>query len=379
MNYSNNAYSVLNGALTNVATAITVATGTGSRFPSSDFRVTMIGYDVSGNENAWEICHCTTRTGDVLTVTRGQEGTTAVAWANGARIENRITAGTMNLLAPLASPSFTGTAKFGSDLANYLQGVGAASGSMPVLSAQGSDTNINLGLAGKGSGGVTLWSQGVIGFSVSNPASAVNYLAAVGSVAGAGVNLAAAGSDTNINVAISAKGSGSVQAWSNGAAVFLASAPVSAVNYLGFSASTTGNSVGVSAYGSDANVDLALAAKGSGVVKTSSVFAATKSVQEARVALGANNIDLSSGNFFTKTISGATTFTVSNVPATGTAASFILDLTNGGSATITWWSGMKWAGGTAPTLTASGRDVLGFYTHDSGTTWTGLVLAKDVK
>lgn len=101
--------------------------------------------------------------------------------------------------------------------------------------------------------------------------------------------------------------------------------------------------------------------------------------RETKVAMAANDIDLSTANYFTKTISGATTLTVSNVPASGTTASFILDLTNGGSATITWWSGVKWAGGTAPTLTASGRDVLGFFTHDAGTTWTGLVLGKDVK
>lgn len=105
----------------------------------------------------------------------------------------------------------------------------------------------------------------------------------------------------------------------------------------------------------------------------------TGSLQEARVAMGSNNIDLSTGNIFTKTISGATTLTVSNAPSSGTVATFILDLTNGGSATVTWWSGMKWAGGTAPTLTAAGRDVLGFFSHDGGTTWTGLMLGKDVK
>lgn len=102
-------------------------------------------------------------------------------------------------------------------------------------------------------------------------------------------------------------------------------------------------------------------------------------LREAKVTMGANDVDLRAGNYFTKTISGVTTLTVSNVPATGIAASFILDLTNGGSATITWWSGTKWAGGTAPTLTAAGRDVLGFFTHDGGTTWSGLVLGKDVK
>ena len=102
-------------------------------------------------------------------------------------------------------------------------------------------------------------------------------------------------------------------------------------------------------------------------------------LRETRTAMGANAIDLATGNFFSKTISGATTFTVSNVPSAGTAATFILDLTNGGSAAITWFAGVKWAGGTAPTLTAAGRDVLGFFTHDGGTTWTGLVMGKDVK
>lgn len=105
----------------------------------------------------------------------------------------------------------------------------------------------------------------------------------------------------------------------------------------------------------------------------------TGGLREAKTAVAASAIDISLGNYFTKTISSATTFTVSNVPATGTAASIILDLTNGGAFAITWWSGVKWVGGTAPTLTAAGRDVLGFFTHDGGTTWSGLVLGKDVK
>jgi len=44
-----------------------------------------------------------------------------------------------------------------------------------------------------------------------------------------------------------------------------------------------------------------------------------------------------------------------------------------------WWSGVKWTGGFSPALTVSGRDVLGFFTYDGGTTWTGLVLGLDVK
>lgn len=101
-------------------------------------------------------------------------------------------------------------------------------------------------------------------------------------------------------------------------------------------------------------------------------------LKETKVAVSASDIDLSTGNYFTKTISGATTFTVSNVPTTGTVASFILELTNPGSS-VTWWSGVKWVGGTQPTWTGTGKDVLAFYTHDGGTTWNGFAVGKDVK
>jgi hypothetical protein len=101
--------------------------------------------------------------------------------------------------------------------------------------------------------------------------------------------------------------------------------------------------------------------------------------RETRVAMGANDIDCLAGSVFTKTISGTTTLTVSNVAAAGYISSFILELTNGGSSTITWWSGIKWANGIVPTFTVSGTDLLGLYSRDGGTTWVGLILARDVR
>ena len=97
-------------------------------------------------------------------------------------------------------------------------------------------------------------------------------------------------------------------------------------------------------------------------------------LKETKVAMGADNIDLSTGNYFTKTIAGATTLTVSNTATSGSVSAFVLELTNGGSATVTFFSGVTWAAATAPTLTASGVDVLGFFTTDGGTTWRGFVL-----
>ena len=106
----------------------------------------------------------------------------------------------------------------------------------------------------------------------------------------------------------------------------------------------------------------------------------TATVQENQVALGAGtSIDVRLGAVFTKTISAATTFSVTGVPSSGKVGSFILELTNGGSSAITWWGGIRWAGGTAPSLTSAGVDILGFYTFDGGTTWNGLVMGRDMQ
>lgn len=112
---------------------------------------------------------------------------------------------------------------------------------------------------------------------------------------------------------------------------------------------------------------------------SSGIIITAGAVREHKSAIAASAIDISLANYFTKTITATTTFTVSNVTTTGTVSSFILDLTNGGSQTINWWSGVKWASATAPTLTTSGRDVLGFFTHDGGTVWTGMLLTKDAR
>jgi len=103
------------------------------------------------------------------------------------------------------------------------------------------------------------------------------------------------------------------------------------------------------------------------------------SLKEVKSTVSANTIDISLGNYFSKTINSNTSFVVANVPPAGIVGSFILDLTNGGSNTIFWMANTKWSAQTAPTLTASGRDILAFFTYDSGTTWNGLLLSKDIR
>ena len=96
--FTNNAGTTLASSITSSATSITVASGTGSIFPTPTgndyFLVTLQG--ISGTPV--EIVKCTSISGDTLTVIRAQEGTTASAFNGGDKVELRITAGEMTNL-----------------------------------------------------------------------------------------------------------------------------------------------------------------------------------------------------------------------------------------------------------------------------------------
>ena len=87
-------------------------------------------------------------------------------------------------------------------------------------------------------------------------------------------------------------------------------------------------------------------------------------------AMGANSVDCSAGNYFTKTITGATTFTFDNVP-TGVAYTFTMEVTLNGSNAITWPGTVKWPADTAPTITDGKTQLFVFLTDDGGTRWRG--------
>ena len=94
-----------------------------------------------------------------------------------------------------------------------------------------------------------------------------------------------------------------------------------------------------------------------------------------------DTIDLEDGNVHNVTLTANCTFTFSNPPASGTSGTFTLFLNQDGtgSRTATWPASVKWAGGTAPTLTttASRTDILVFTTIDAGTIWYGAVSGQD--
>ena len=87
----NNAYGFLAVAISATDTGLQLQTGNGGSFPAVGsgeyFYATL-----QATSGALEIVRVTARTGDVLTVVRAQEGTTALSFAAGSRVELRITA-----------------------------------------------------------------------------------------------------------------------------------------------------------------------------------------------------------------------------------------------------------------------------------------------
>src|SRR5580765_60392 len=96
--FANNATSRLQIDTPAASGTITVPSGEGAKFPITapgDFFMVTIEDRRSGQ---MEICQCTARSADVLTVTRGQEGTVAQDFLAGATVSNRMTAGTLAIL-----------------------------------------------------------------------------------------------------------------------------------------------------------------------------------------------------------------------------------------------------------------------------------------
>ncbi|WP_226852646.1 hypothetical protein [Enterobacter asburiae] len=97
---ANNAQTVLAAGISASATTMTVNSGTGALFPSpsagvSFFKLTLVD---AATGQLTEIVHVTARTGDTMTIDRGQEGTTARAWSANDIAVNMMTAGTLSYI-----------------------------------------------------------------------------------------------------------------------------------------------------------------------------------------------------------------------------------------------------------------------------------------
>ena len=161
---------------------------------------------------------------------------------------------------------------------------------------------------------------------------------------------------------------------SGGNEIIRTPATASAVNDVTITNAATGNAPQISATGDDTNIDLKLVGKGTGKVKNDAWYGAiTADTDGATVTF-----NMATSNDHSVTLGGNRTLAVSNV---STGQKFMLALTQDatGSRTVTWFSGISWAGGAAPTLTttANKTDVLGFRCTGSGA-YQGFVVGQNI-
>ncbi|MCL7999983.1 hypothetical protein M8994_17240 [Brucella sp. 21LCYQ03] len=111
---TNNATSLLAGAITAGATTLSIDNADAGKFPTPTpgdwFPLTIV--DSAGN---MEIVRATARAGAIITVERAQEGTIAKAFAAGTRIDVRLTAGALGEIGDKATTATVGAAVAGAN------------------------------------------------------------------------------------------------------------------------------------------------------------------------------------------------------------------------------------------------------------------------
>jgi len=244
---SNNAIVVPNVVITQAATAsfpLSFGQGIGNKIGLYDDGSSGVGYGFGIQSNKLQIFHKTS--GDHTSFGHG------------------------------GSSSFTEQFRIASVVSsvNYLQVTGNTTGLSPVLSAQGSDTNIDLNLVSKGTGNVVVnsgatgmfKSYGTIGVQVSQYlASGLGYdTIASGAAAYGRIQMynAATGA-MNFQAGYSA-GYFSFQTNNTPSEQFRITNTTSAVNYVQVSGAATGSGPSISAQGSDASAYLLINSKGAG-------------------------------------------------------------------------------------------------------------------
>ena len=292
--FTNNASTTLASPITNVATTLTVATGDGAKFPNptgGDYFKLVLNKVISGIEYQWEITHCTARSGDILTITRAQEGTTAAAYAAGDPVSLRATAGTMSALVDLTSTQTLSGKTLTSPTLNTPTINGRLSSTSASVTAAG--TNQGTGTALTSDINVITTAAAGTGVVLPTAAAGKNVIVVnkganpvtVYPATGAAIDALAtnAGFLLQVNGLIEFSGSSATQWYSsnnsvtsrvgdaNGNPAVSVTTTASAVNYANVTNAATGNAVQLGATGSDTDVSLNLTTKGAGTVQVNGV------------------------------------------------------------------------------------------------------------
>jgi len=238
--------------------------------------------------------------------------------------------------------------------------------------------------------GVTTFSAGTTGFTPSTATSGAVTLAGTLATANGGTNLTSFTSGgavyatstsalTTGTLPVASGGTGLASGTSGGVLAYTATGTLASSGALAANNVVVGGGAGVAP--SSTNL-LAISA----AVTTGNYIKAI-GYADTVTALGntgtAINLDVTSGNVYTATLTGNAVITLRYPVATG-SSSFTLVLTNDATAgrTVSWAGGsFLWPGGAASlarTTTANATDIWFFFTNNGGTTWYGNISLKNM-
>ena len=248
-----------------------------------------------------------------------------------------------------------------------------------INSAVTNQTNINAAVSNEANINAAVTNASNINAAVSN-ATNINTVATniadVNTVAANNTNITTvATNNANINTVagnvanittVAANDANITTVATNMADVLNASAIVNGLTATDIGSTASGDIVATNVQAAITELDTDKLARVGGLIKDFGIEA------EVHGNTGATmTIDIENGNYHTATVDQATALTFSNPTASGDACIFYLELTNGGAFTVTWPAAVAWDVATAPTLQASGVDILAFVTTDGGTTYRG--------
>lgn len=347
--FANAARAELSADISSGSTTITIASG-GSLFPAitgGDWFKAVLE-DATGIEIVYVTAH--TSGSNSFTVTRGQEGTSARAFLTGDIFGLRVTANDM-------AAAIGWSDEIGVTLQAYdgdLDAIAALAGTSGLLKKTAANT----------------WTLDTAAYSTTTgtvtTASVVSANGFAGTVANA---------STTPAITLTTSISGILKG--NGTAISAASAGTDYLAPPSGTAILKANSGGALA---NASAGTDYVAPGTATTFTAAQtfdggLILTDEVRETPTTANTGTsytVTITNGTLFNLTLTGNCTFTFPTATA-GRQFTLLLKQDGTGSRTITWPSSVRWAGGTAPTITATAAktDVISFVAD--GTYWLGFV------
>ncbi len=345
--FANNPASTLLSGITSGALTLTVQAGDGAEFPSptgvDSFRATL--EDAGG---LIEIIDVTSRTGDVFTITRGEEGTLAKVYVAGDAVELRVTKEVLEdflqSLPRKVSDKGVNYTILSSDNANLINMTGAFIPSLPdagtvlsnfyVFIKNSHSAPITIGRVDSGD---TI--DGVTGDdSLASQQGAVYVL----------------NSTTNGYLRLSSE-------------IFTTLVAATLL------VNTTANFTGIATFAANIVLNAELVIN-EGYSEDLNIYSITS---------GTKILDISAATYFHSDdpmTPVAITFQFDNPAVSGRVTSFTMEIDSGGTATsVTFPATVHWVAGAPPILSITGVDVLTFVTRDGGLSWLGFVAGLDLK